>query len=171
MTPGAAMQLHDERERPCAARLEETSEQRPVPVAEIFNVLYVEIVIHECLGFHDLLLSILTHHCELPGKIIDTFRRAFGDDEGVAEEDAEHTVGGDGVGLDHQNHAGLKFLLELFCLEMIRKDVRRGAYEVDAVNVNGTRLHTLLAVEAARFDQLLQLMTGARHGHHPLEAG
>ena len=62
MTPGSAVQFYNEREGACAARLEETSQQRVVRVAEILDVFRIEIVIHQCFGFHDSLLLLLTHH-------------------------------------------------------------------------------------------------------------
>ena len=68
----------------------------------------------------------------------------------MAEEDAEHAVGGDGVGLDHEHHAGLEHLLVLFGLDMVSEDVRLGADEVDAVNMNGTRLNAFLRDKNAR---------------------
>jgi hypothetical protein len=46
------MQFDDGRERPLAARFDETSQQRLVPVADIFNVFYVDLM------FHDILLSV-----------------------------------------------------------------------------------------------------------------
>jgi hypothetical protein len=38
------MQFDDERGRPCATRLEETSQQRLVPMADIFNVFYINFI-------------------------------------------------------------------------------------------------------------------------------
>src|SRR5262245_24067936 len=42
----------------------------------------------------------LTYHRQLPRIAVDALRLTVCDDECVAEEDAEHAVGGDGVGLD-----------------------------------------------------------------------
>jgi hypothetical protein len=53
MTPGAAVQLDNERERPCAARLEETSQQRLVSVTDILDVFNVEFISGKRFGFHD----------------------------------------------------------------------------------------------------------------------
>ena len=59
------------------------------------------------------LALLLTYHRQLPRITINAFRLAVGDDKGVAKEDSEHAVGGDGVGLDDQHHAGLEHLLTL----------------------------------------------------------
>ena len=39
---------------------------------------------------------------------------AFSDNESVAKENPEHSVGGDRIGLGHDYHAGLKHFLEFF---------------------------------------------------------
>src|SRR5688572_3393920 len=48
----------------------------------------------------------------LQWEIIDYLVSAFGDDEGVPQEDPEHAVGGDRIGLGHNHHAGLEHLFE-----------------------------------------------------------
>ena len=78
-------------------------------------------------------------HRQLPRITINAFRLAVGNDERVAEEDAEHAVGGDGVGLDDQHHAGLKHLFVVFGLKVVGEDMRLGADEVDAVNMDRPR--------------------------------
>ena len=83
--------------------------------------------------------NLLVHNGQLPRITIDAFRVAVGNNESMAEEDAEHAVGGDGVGLDDQHHAGLKHLLVLFGLNMVGEDVWLGADEVDAVNMDRPR--------------------------------
>src|SRR5215510_3084132 len=42
--PGAAMALDERRERPCPARPEHASEQRHLAVAEVFDILHVEVM-------------------------------------------------------------------------------------------------------------------------------
>ena len=85
------------------------------------------------------LARLLTYHRHFPRITINTLRLAVGDDERVAEEDAEHAVGGDGVGLYDQHHAGLEHPLVLFGLDVVGEDMRLGADEVDAVNVDRLR--------------------------------
>ena len=57
-----------------------------------------------------------------------------GHDEGVAEENAEHAVGGDRVGLGHDDHAGLEHLVDLVRLGALGEDVRLVGDDVDAVH-------------------------------------
>src|SRR5215469_16311141 len=43
-------------------------------------------------------------HRDLQWEFVDHFVTARGDDEGVAEENAEQTVGGDRIGFGHDHH-------------------------------------------------------------------
>src|SRR5262245_57458001 len=61
---------------------------------------------------------------DLERERIDAFVARLGHDEGVAEEDAEHAVRRDRVGLGHDDHAGLEHLVDLVGLGALGKDVR-----------------------------------------------
>src|SRR5690349_806132 len=84
---------------------------------------------------------------QLPGKLVDALVAALGDDEGVAEEDAELAVGADRIGLGHEHHAGLERLLERLGVHMLAEHVRAVGDQVDAVRMDRARLHALLAEE------------------------
>src|SRR4051794_33050363 len=45
-------------------------------------------------------------------EIVDHLVALVGDDEGMAEENTEHAVGGNRIGLGHDDHAGLEHLFE-----------------------------------------------------------
>src|SRR5262249_60619192 len=53
---------------------------------------------------------------------------------------------------------------------MIGEDMGLGANEIDAVNVDGSRLHSFLPIKASRLDEPVQMMACSRHIHHALEA-
>src|SRR4030095_3810539 len=108
---------------------------------------------------------LLTCHRELPGISVNTLRLSLRNNEGVTKEDAELAVGGDRSGLNHQHHAGVKTLLVLFGLHVVGEDMRLGADEIDAVNVDGPRLDSTSAIKASGLDQLVQMMAGSRPVH------
>src|SRR4029434_1686228 len=113
---------------------------------------------------------LLTCHRELPGISVNALRLSLRNNEGVTKEDAELAVGGDRVGLNHQHDAGLKHLLVLFGLDVVGEDMRLGADEIDAVNVDGPPLDSTSAIKESGLEQLVQMMAGSRHVHHALEA-
>ena len=65
----------------------------------------------------------------------------------MAEEDAEHPVRRDRVGLRHGHHAGQEDLVGLARLGAFGEDMRRRRDDVDAVDLGRARLHALLAEE------------------------
>src|SRR5262245_55599266 len=53
---------------------------------------------------------------------------------------------------------------------MVGEDMGFGANKIDAVNVDGSRLHSFLPIKAGGLDELVQMMTCSRYIHHALEA-
>src|SRR5512140_969966 len=116
-------------------------------------------------------LRALRNHRQLPGIAVDAFRFAVGNNKRVAEEYSEHAVGGDGIRLNHEHHAGLEHLFVLLGLYVIREGVWLGTHEIDAMNMNRPRLDAALAVKLSRLDKFIQVMPRARDGDHLLETG
>src|SRR3954451_1220754 len=94
-----------------------------------------------------------------------------GDDEGMAEENAEHAVGGNRIGLRHDDHAGLEHLFERLRRNMLGDDVRLIGDEVDAVALGRARLDALVAEELAGLPDLLAGVAGTNLGDDLLVAG
>ena len=92
-------------------------------------------------------------------------------DERVAEEHAQRTVGGDRRRLDHQDHARLEHVVGVLTLDAVCEDVRTRSYQVDAVQVDGARLRTMLAEEATGGARVLQRAVRSDGIHHALETG
>src|SRR5690348_4809678 len=111
-----------------------------------------------------------SHDHQLPRKLVDTLVAVSGHDEGVAEENPEPAVGGDRIGLGHEHHAGTEGAFERLGVDPIGEDMRAVADEIDAVGMNGPRLHALLAEEAPGRANALDRIARLDLGHHALEA-
>src|SRR5215218_6493996 len=66
-------------------------------------------------------------------EIVDHLMPLVGHDEGVAEENPKQAVGGDRIGLRHDDHAGLEHLLEIFCRDVFGDNVRLISDKINAV--------------------------------------
>ena len=83
-----------------------------------------------------------------------------GHDERVAEENAEHPVGGDRIGLCHDDHAGPEQHVAVGAADVVGADMRAVGDDVDAVALRRARLHALVAEEPARVLHRLGVFAG-----------
>src|ERR1700688_238544 len=87
---------------------------------------------------------------DLQWKVVNDFVPRVGDDECVAEENAEKTVWRDRIGFRHDHHAGLQHLLEFFGGDVLCDDMRLVGDEVNGVALGWPRLVALITKEFAR---------------------
>src|SRR5262249_54113493 len=93
--------------------------------------------------------ALRARHSYLQWKIVHHLVAGVGDDEGVAEENAEQAVGRDRVGLRHDDHAGLEHGLELRRRDVVGGGVRVVGAQIAAVARGRARLIAVVAEEPA----------------------
>src|SRR5262245_1831450 len=70
-----------------------------------------------------------------------------GHDEGMTEENTERTIGRNGIGFGHHDHARLEYHVDIDAFDVLGTYMRVVGDEIDAVALGRARLHALVAEE------------------------